>query len=254
MQIDINCDMGESTTDRIIGDDAAIMPFISSANIACGFHGGSPSVMRDTILLAQQNGVAVGAHPSFPDLEGFGRREMDLPPRDVHAMVVYQVGAMKAMAGALGVRLHHVKPHGALYNMAARSQQLSEAIVQAVLDVDPSLVFYALSGSVTVSVARTRGLNCAEEVFADRGYEADGSLTPRSRAGALLPGADAALRQVLGMVRDGVVTSTDNRKVNLMADTVCIHGDGDHALDIARTLQVGLRSAGITITPYTIPV
>ncbi len=251
MHIDINCDMGESTADRIIGQDAAIMPFISSANIACGFHGGSPKVMRGTILLAMQHGVAIGAHPSFPDLEGFGRREMDLPADEVHDIVLYQVGAMKAMTETLGAGLHHVKPHGALYNMAARSVELSEAIVRAVRSIDPELILYALSGSITVQVARAHGLACAEEVFADRGYEADGSLTPRAKPGALLPGADAALRQVLGMVKEGKVTSTDDRIVMLKADTICIHGDGAHAVDIARTLHAGLVAEGITIQPFT---
>lgn len=253
MTIDINCDMGESTAERIIGQDAAIMPFISSANIACGFHGGTPAVMQETILLALRHGVAIGAHPSFPDLEGFGRREMNLPAPEVHDIVVQQVLTLKRMAEASGAALHHVKPHGALYNMAARSAELSEAIVQAVKSIDPSLLLYALSGSITVRVAREHGLACAEEVFADRGYEADGSLTPRSRPGALLPDADTALHQVLGMVRDGEVTATDSRKVVLNADTICIHGDGAHAVDIAKALHHGLVAAGITIKTHSVP-
>ena len=253
MTIDINCDMGESTADRIIGQDAAIMPFISSANIACGFHGGSPAVMRETLLLAKEHGVAVGAHPSFPDLEGFGRREMNMSAEEIYDIVVYQVGAMKAMTRTLGMRLHHVKPHGALYNMAARSTELSLAIVRAVKDVDPSLILYALAGSITITVAREHGLFCAEEVFADRSYEPDGTLTPRSRPGALLADAEAALRQVLGMVTQGEVTATDGRKVSLRANTVCIHGDGDHATDIARALHAGLTAAGIIIKSHSIP-
>jgi UPF0271 protein len=178
---------------------------------------------------------------------------MDLPPRDVHALVGYQVGAMKTMTELLGATLHHVKPHGALYNMAARSADLSEAIAQAVIDVDPTLILYALSGSATVQVARRMGLACAEEVFADRGYESDGSLTPRSRPGALLPDAASALRQVLGMVRDGKVTATDGRTVALKADTICIHGDGDHAVAIARALRDGLAAEGITVQPHIVP-
>jgi UPF0271 protein len=209
--------------------------------------------MRDTILLARRHGVAVGAHPAFPDLEGFGRREMDLPPSDVHSIVLYQVGAMKTMADTLGANLHHVKPHGALYNMAARSTELSEAIVRAVIDVDPTLILYALAGSLTVQVARNMGLACAEEVFADRGYEPDGSLTPRSRPGALLPDAASALQQVLSMVRTGMVTATDGRNVAVRPDTICIHGDGTHAVEIARVIRDGLADAGITIQPFTVP-
>jgi len=253
MYIDINCDMGESTAENIVGDDAAIMPCISSANIACGFHGGSPAVMCETILLARRHGVAVGAHPAFPDLEGFGRREMDLAARDVHSIVLYQVGAMKTMAETLGASLHHVKPHGALYNMAARSSELSEAIVRAVLDVDPALILYALAGSQTVQVARSMGLACAEEVFADRSYEPDGSLTPRSRPGALLPDAASALQQVLAIVRTGSVTATDGRNVPVRTDTICIHGDGPHAVEIASAIRDGLTAAGITIQSFTVP-
>jgi 5-oxoprolinase (ATP-hydrolysing) subunit A len=249
--IDLNCDMGESTASTIIGNDAGIMPFITSANIACGFHGGSPTVMRDTILLALKHGVAIGAHPSFPDLEGFGRREMNLPPNDIYAMVVYQVGAIKSLTEALGGRLHHVKPHGALYNMAARDSVISEAIVRAIRDIDPGLMVYGLSGATTIDIARQMGQPFAQEVFADRGYESDGKLTPRDRPGALLPDADAALAQSMLMVRKGKVTATDGRSVSLAADTICIHGDGPHALAIAKALHDGLQAAGIILKSFT---
>jgi UPF0271 protein len=252
MTIDINCDMGESYGAWTIGNDAAIMPFISSANIACGFHGGDPVVMRDTILLALKHHVAIGAHPSYPDLQGFGRREMKLPPQEVYALVQYQVGALTAMVVSAGGRLHHVKPHGALYNAAAGDSDLSDAIVRAVRDIDPRLIIYGLAGSATVRSARALGQPCAEEAFADRTYRSDGSLTPRTGEGALIGDPEAALQQVLRMARDGQVTSTDDRKVTLHADTICIHGDGLHALDIARSLHAGLTAAGIAIKPFTV--
>jgi UPF0271 protein len=254
MHIDINCDMGESHGNRIVGNDAAIMPYISSANIACGFHGGDPVVMRETILLAMKHGVAVGAHPSYPDLEGFGRRDMNLPPSEVHALVQYQVGAIKAMAEACGGRLHHVKAHGALYNAAARDEALSAAIVQAVHEIDPRLILYGLAGSATIRVAQAMGLPVAEEVFADRSYQADGSLTPRSQAGAMLEDAASATAQVLRMVKEGMVTAMNGRSVPLRADTICIHGDGPQAATIAPSLHEALASAGITVKPFIIPV
>jgi UPF0271 protein len=251
MQIDINCDMGESHGTTKIGNDAGIMPYISSANIACGFHGGDPVVMRETILLAMKHGVAIGAHPSYPDLEGFGRREMNLTPPEVYALVQYQVGALKAMVEACGGHLHHVKPHGALYNAAARDGVLSRAIIEAVRDISTHLVIYGLAGSETIRVSRDLGQPFAEEVFADRSYRSDGSLTPRAAEGAMLDGAGAATEQVLQMVNRGMVTSTDGRNVAICADTVCIHGDGAHALPIARSLHESLTAAGITLKPFT---
>ena len=253
MHIDINCDMGESHGEVTIGQDAELMPLISSANIACGFHGGDPVVMRDTILLAMQHGVAIGAHPSYPDLEGFGRRDMKLPPSEVYALVQYQVGAIKTMLETCGGRLHHVKPHGALYNAAARDEVLSTAIVQAIRDIDAGLILYGLAGSATIRAARSSGLPFAEEVFADRSYQSDGSLTPRSLAGALLDSGKAATAQVLQMVTRGMVTSMDERNVPLRADTVCIHGDGPQAVSIAKALRDGLSSAGITVKPFIFP-
>jgi UPF0271 protein len=253
MQIDINCDMGEGYGAWTIGNDAALMPYISSANIACGFHAGDPVVMRDTIQLALSHKVAVGAHPSYPDLQGFGRRAMRLSPAEVHALVLYQVGALKTMLEALGGRLHHVKPHGALYNTAAREDAIAEAIARAVRDADPSLILYGLAGSALIHTAQRIGLPCAEEAFADRTYQPDGSLTPRSDPGALVGTATEAAGQVLDLVREGMVTTMDGRKVEVRADTVCIHGDGPRALDIAQTLQRELTASGIIIRPYTLP-
>jgi UPF0271 protein len=250
MHIDINCDLGESYGAWQMGNDSHLMPFISSANVACGFHGGDPVVIRETILLAMNHDVVIGAHPSYPDLQGFGRRVIQMPPPEVYAHVLYQIGALKGMVEASGGRLHHVKPHGALYNEAAKDPDLAAAIVSAVRDVDASLILYGLSGSELVRAAREVGLSCAEEVFADRSYRSDGSLTPRSFSGALLASAEQAAAQVLEMVLEHQVTATDGRKVQIRADTVCIHGDGQHALSIARAMHAALGAEGILVKPF----
>ncbi|GAB1577406.1 LamB/YcsF family protein [Bordetella petrii] len=245
--IDLNCDMGESYGAWHMGNDAAVLQFVSSANVACGFHGGDPSTMRQTVAAAQARGVAVGAHPSLPDLVGFGRRPMQITPQEAYDMVVYQVGALAAVAAAQGARLHHVKAHGALYNMAAKDAALAQAICRAVRDVDGSLVLYGLAGSQLVSAAQELGLRAAHEVFADRSYQDDGSLTPRSQPGAMIEDLDAAVAQVLGMVRDGMVRSVNGHAVPVRADTLCIHGDQPNALVFAQGLRDALRDAGIAV-------
>ena len=245
--IDLNCDMGESYGAWQMGNDAAVLQFVSSANVACGFHGGDPSTMRQTVAAALARGVAVGAHPSLPDLVGFGRRPMQITPQEAYDMVVYQVGALAAVAAAQGARLHHVKAHGALYNMAAKDAALAQAICRAVRDVDGSLVLYGLAGSQLVAAAQELGLRAAHEVFADRSYQDDGSLTPRSQPGAMIEDLDAAVAQVLGMVRDGMVRSVNGLAVPVRADTLCIHGDQPNALVFAQGLRDALRDAGIAV-------
>ena len=245
--IDLNCDMGESYGAWRMGNDEAVLGFVSSANVACGFHGGDPSTMRQTVAAAMARQVAVGAHPSLPDLVGFGRRVMQITPQEAYDMVVVQVGALAAVAATQGTRLHHVKAHGALYNMAAKDAALAQAICRAVRDVDAGLVLYGLAGSQLVRAAQDLGLRAAHEVFADRTYQDDGSLTPRNQPGAMIEDADTAVAQVLRMVREGVVRSTGGRDVPVQADTLCIHGDQPNALVFARVLHDALREAGIAV-------
>ncbi|WP_114238214.1 LamB/YcsF family protein [Dyella sp. C9] len=245
--IDINCDLGESFGAWHMGDDAALLAVVSSANIACGFHAGDPDIMRRTVALAVQHGVAIGAHVSLPDLQGFGRREMAVTPAEAYAMTLYQIGALHAFAHAAGTRLHHVKPHGALYNMAARDARLAQSIAEAVRDFDASLWLFGLAGSELVDAGRNAGLQVASEAFADRGYRADGSLQPRKEPGALITESDEAIAQAMAMAREGRVRAVDGNIVELQADTLCVHGDGAHAVAFARNLHAALEAAGITI-------
>ena len=248
--IDLNCDLGESFGAYTIGMDAEILPYVTSANIACGFHAGDPSVMQKSVLLCKKYGVQVGAHPGLPDLQGFGRRRMAISPAEAEADVMYQIGALKAFCDAAGVPLHHVKPHGALYNMAAKDPALAEAIAGAVHDVDPSLVLYGLAGSCLIRAAEKAGLASASEVFADRTYQDDGSLTPRSQPGAVLTDDEAAISQVLRMIEAGTVISVSGKEVPVRADTVCIHGDSPKALDFARRIRKRLTAEGIEIISF----
>lgn len=245
--IDLNCDMGESYGAWHMGNDNAILQFVSSANVACGFHGGDPATMRKTVAAAISNNVAIGAHPGLPDLVGFGRRVMQITPQEAYDMVVYQVGALAAVAATQGTRLHHVKAHGALYNMAAKDAALSQAICRAVRDVDATLVLYGLAGSHLIRAAQDLGLKAASEVFADRSYQDDGSLTPRSQPGAMIEDVDTAVAQVLRMVQERVVRSVNGRDVPVQADTLCIHGDQPGALVFAQTLRDALGQAEIDV-------
>jgi 5-oxoprolinase (ATP-hydrolysing) subunit A len=246
-RVDLNCDMGESFGAFRIGADEAILPHVTSANIACGFHGGDPSVMRATIAGALSRGVAIGAHPGLPDLIGFGRRAMEVTPQEVYDLVVYQVGALLGFARAAGVELQHVKAHGALYNMAAVQSPLADAIAHAVRDVDRGLVLFALAGSHLVAAGERAGLTTASEAFADRNYLSDGTLVPRRRSDAMVAGADEAVRRTVRMVREGRVRSVDGDDVVLRADTLCIHGDAPRAAELAQALRRGLESAGVTV-------
>jgi 5-oxoprolinase (ATP-hydrolysing) subunit A len=248
--VDLNCDMGESTAIQKIGADELIMPLISSANIACGFHGGDPEVIAATIELAKKNQVAIGAHPSFPDRENFGRKEMELDPAAIRNLIIYQVSAIKGMAASMNAVLTHVKPHGALYNMAARRQDYAEAVANAVMTIDPKLVLFGLAGSKMLSAAAEIGLTTCAEVFADRSYQDDGSLTPRSQPGAMIKDVQQAVQQVVGMVKEGRVRSMNGRWIELKADTVCIHGDTPGAAEYAKAIRHGLEEAGIIIKSY----
>ncbi|RYZ27898.1 MAG: LamB/YcsF family protein, partial [Chitinophagaceae bacterium] len=223
MHIDINCDMGED-----IGNDGAIMPFITSANIACGYHAGDEETLRSTILLAKKYGVHIGAHPSFDDRENFGRTEMSCPPNEVYHLVHKQLIIFKKIADECEAKIHHVKPHGALYNMAARDEQLAAAIALAVKDFNSHLILYGLSNSHLISEAKKIGLRTMQEVFADRTYREDGSLTPRSEPNALIDDEEKAVKQVLQMVDQKAVTTVSGKKISIHAETVCIHGDGKH--------------------------
>lgn len=240
--------MGESFGAWRMGRDAELMDYVSSINIACGFHAGDPTVIAETIKTALKKGVSVGAHPSYPDLQGFGRREMALSPEEVFDVVLYQIAAVKGICEAYGIKLHHVKPHGALYNRAAKDPALAKAIVKAVKTLDKNLVFYGLAGSHLISEAEKIGLKTASEVFADRTYQPDGTLTPRTEPGALIENAERAVAQVLEMVKDQTVTAVGGEKISIKADTVCIHGDTPQAPEFARTIRERLIKNGIEVS------
>ena len=242
MRIDLNADLGEGCD-----NDEALLKLVSSANIACGWHAGDAKTMRQCVRWALDNGVAIGAHPSFPDRENFGRSEMQLPPEEIIAGVLYQVGALAAIVKAEGGSLSHVKAHGALYNQAAKDPVLADALCEAVRRFDPGLRFFGLAGSGMIGAAERAGLRPVEEVFADRGYRPDGSLVPRSRPGALIEDEEQSLAQTLSLVRDHRVTAIDGTVVKVNAQTVCLHGDGAHALAFARRIRERLESEGITV-------
>jgi len=240
--IDLNCDMGEG-----LDNDALLMPFISSANIACGYHAGDEDMMKRTIELALQNDVAIGAHPGFADKENFGRTEMHLSNEEVYELVSTQIHLMKQLCDSFGASLHHVKPHGALYNMAAKDPALANSIAKAVKDSDSNLILYGLSGSHLISEAKNIGLATASEVFADRSYQDDGTLTPRSQPGALIEDEKISLQQVMQMVKEQTVTSINKKIIPISAETICIHGDGKHAVAFAKTIHQSLKENKIEI-------
>ena len=245
--VDLNCDMGESFGVPAPKTDRELMKYITSANIACGFHSGDFSVMQQTVQLAIENNVAIGAHPSLPDLQGFGRRTMAVTSTEVYEMVLYQIGSLYAFVKANDTTLHHVKPHGALYNMAAKDRVLADAIVDAIIDFDPSLILYGLANSELIQSARAKKLPFAEEVFADRTYQKDGSLTPRTQPNALIDSADESLKQVLRMVKEKRVATQQGEDVNIEPGTICIHGDGDRAVEFAQSIHQSLTHAGVRL-------
>jgi UPF0271 protein len=245
--IDLNCDMGEAFGNYPMPNDMLLLDYVSSASIACGFHAGDPAVMEDTVKAAIKKKVSIGAHPGLPDLQGFGRREMQITPREAYQMVLYQVGALFAFVKAANGRLNHVKAHGALYNMAARDAALAEAIVNAVHDFDPGLIIFALANSEMVIAAKKIGLAYASEVFADRTYQDDGSLTPRSKSDALITDKQQSLNQALMMVNRQEVVSVNNKAIPLRADTLCLHGDGAHAVEFAKAIRDALGKEGVVV-------
>lgn len=242
MNIDLNADLGEGCA-----SDGALLTLVSSANIACGFHAGDAQTMLASVREALKNGVAIGAHPSFPDRENFGRTAMTLPAQTVYAQTLYQIGALAAMTRAEGGVMRHVKPHGMLYNQAAKDPQLADAIAKAVHACDPALILVGLAGSELIRAGERYGLATRQEVFADRGYLADGSLVPRSQPGALIEDEEQSLAQTLEMVERGRVKSLTGEWASVIAQTVCIHGDGEHALAFARRLRSAFESRGIKI-------
>ena len=249
LKIDLNCDLGESFGAYTLGMDEEVIPHISSANVACGFHASDPEVMRRTVALAAAAGVAVGAHPGFPDLLGFGRRNLDVAPAEAGSYVLYQLGALGGFCRAAGIPLAHVKPHGALYNMAGADYALARAICEAIASYDPALVLLALSGSQMLRAAADVGLRAAREVFADRAYEEDGSLVSRKKPGAMIEDEDEAIRRVLRMVAEGKTTAITGKDIPMAADSVCVHGDGPKALAFARRIRAALEEAGIAVVP-----
>jgi len=242
MIIDLNADLGEGC-----GNDSALMPLITSANIACGFHAGDAQTMRESVRLALAHGVAIGAHPSFPDRENFGRSAMQLPAETVYAQTLYQIGALASIVNAEGGVLKHVKPHGMLYNQAAREPKLADAIARAVKSLDPGLLLVGLAGSELIRAGERAGLATREEVFADRGYQPDGSLVPRGEPGALIDDDNEAVSRTLEMVLNGRVKSRDGAWATVNAQTVCLHGDGAHALAFARRLRDAFEQRQIRV-------
>ncbi|MGA7510443.1 MAG: 5-oxoprolinase subunit PxpA [Erwinia billingiae] len=243
MKVDLNADLGEGCA-----NDRDLLQLVSSANIACGFHAGDAQTMRQSVLWALEFGVAIGAHPSFPDRENFGRTRMQLPAETVYAQMIYQIGALQAIARSEGGKLVHVKPHGMLYNQAAQEPELADAIARAVKAVDPALVLVGLANSESIKAGKALGLTTREEVFADRGYQADGSLVPRSQPGALIDSDQQAIEQTLSMIQQGKVKSLSGEWVNVNADTVCLHGDGAHAMAFAAQLRQAFKQQQIQVT------
>lgn len=248
-KIDLNADLGEGFGAYSAGDDEGILPLVTSANIACGFHASDPVIMDRTVGAALAHGAGIGAHPGYPDLLGFGRRALAASPAEIRSYVLYQIGALAAFCAAHGTRLSHVKPHGALYNTAAKDDAVSEAVCDAVASFDNRLILVCQGGSRTEACARKKGLRVAREVFADRRYERDGSLTPRSRPGAVLSDPEECAAQVLKIVREGKVTTSDGGEISLEADTVCVHGDSPGALAAARRICALLEREGIRVVP-----
>lgn len=245
--IDLNCDMGEGFGNYKLGFDEELMNYATSVNIACGFHGGDPQIMRRTVRLALEKNVGIGAHPGLQDLIGFGRREMNISPQEAYDLVVYQIGALYGFVKSEGGIMQHVKPHGALYNMAAKNPALAAAIAEAINKVNPELILFGLAGSELIKAGKNIGLQTASEAFADRTYFNDGSLTPRRERNALIHDSEAAVNQVIQIVTKHQVASTQGKDVPLKADTICLHGDGENAVMFAKSIREGLLQKGIKV-------
>lgn len=245
--IDLNSDLGESFGAFKIGNDEEVLKYISSANIACGYHGGDHNVMFETVRLAKKYRVQIGAHPGFPDLAGFGRREMKLTPREIYHLMVYQIGALEAVCKTNGTNLVHVKPHGALYNMAAKNREMADSIAQAVFDLNPELVLFALAGSKLAKAGQEKGLVVAGEVFADRTYQPDGTLTSRQESNAMIHDSEIAITRVIRMIKEGKVEAVDGTDIAIQADTICVHGDDPQALEFVTKLKQAFQQENIQI-------
>lgn len=250
--IDFNCDLGESFGTYKMGLDEQLMPYISSANIACGFHAGDPVWMERTVRLAEEAGVAIGAHPGLPDLMGFGRREIQMAPEELRSYVIYQVGALQAFTGKK--RLQHVKPHGALYNMGVADGNIARTVAEAVREVDADLILVGLAGSAWIEAGRQAGLKVASEVFADRALNPDGSLVPRSQPGAVIRDTEKVVAASLKMVTEGKATAINGQEIPLRADTICLHGDTEGAVALARNLREAMEAAGVKVLPLGAPL
>ncbi len=249
MMIDLNSDLGESFGRYTLGNDEKLVPLVTSVNAACGFHAGDPEVMRKTVKLAKEAGTAIGAHPGFDDLQGFGRRNIILNSDELYSCVLYQLGALDAFVRAEGLRLAHVKPHGSMYNMAAKDRKMAEAICRAVRDFDPGLIMLAQESGELYKAAKDMGLRAAAEVFADRAYQEDGTLVPRSQPGSMITDPAEALHRVIRMIREGKVTAITGKDIPVKADSVCVHGDGEQALRFIEEIRRACASENITPAP-----
>ncbi len=247
IKVDLNCDLGESFGNYKMGNDEAVLPLITSANVACGFHAGDENVMAQTVRFAKAHNVSVGAHPGFPDLKGFGRRNLDMSLDEIYNMMVYQIGALKAFCDLNDVTLNHVKPHGALYQMGAKDRAIAKTIAEAVYAVDPNLYLVGLSNSLLLEEAEKVGLPTASEVFADRRYEKDGQLVSRKKPGALIEDTSEAIQQVIRMVTEGKTTAITGEEIEISADTICVHGDGAHALEFVKQIREKLSEVNVNI-------
>ena len=250
-KVDLNSDLGESFGAYKIGLDSEVVKYVTSVNVACGYHAGDPIVMDKTVAMAKEHGVAVGAHPGFPDLMGFGRRNMVVTPAEAKAYTQYQVGALAAFCKANGVPLQHVKPYGAFYNMAAKDLALATAIAEGVASVDSNLIFMGLAGSLMLTAAKAAGLRTASEVFADRAYQADGTLVPRSKPGAVIHDTDEAIARTIRMVKEGKVTAITGEEVEIAADSICVHGDNVSAVEFVKNIRARLEAEGVTLAPLS---
>jgi UPF0271 protein len=250
LSIDLNCDCGESFVAYVMGDDAAMFDVVTTANVACGFHGGDPEVMAKTFCIAKDKGVAVGAHPGFPDLSGFGRRRLPFSAAEIERLVAYQIGAAEALAAYAGHRLTHVKPHGALSNIASEDQDVARAIARATKAVNPRLVFLAIAGSKLEEAGNAEGLVVAREIYADRAYGDDGLLLPRSHPGAVLHEPQTIAARVLAMLKEGAVIAASGKRIPIGIDSICVHGDTPDAVAIAQAVRRRLTEAGIGLKPF----
>ena len=249
IKIDLNCDLGESFGNYTLGLDLEVMPMISSANIACGFHASDPVVMAKTVAMAKEHLISIGAHPGFPDLQGFGRRNMQLSPAEIKAMMQYQIGALMAFCQANKTELVHVKPHGALYNMAAKDASMAEAICEAISEIDPNLILMGLPNSQMEIAAKKYNLSYARELFADREYEEDGSLVARSKPGAVITDENLAIARVISMVKEHKVTAITGKEIPVYGHSICVHGDGAKAVLFVKKIREAFEKEGITIAP-----